>query len=187
VTDNETKPMIGKAALGWWSALQPDPDRKAKTKGDSGALARLRRAGIDAAATEEVTFNLYCRLEPAAPFRGTKLLERAALIAAVLAHVREHDPRKVAMAAGEKSGDDQRVLQPLRLRRLLAARSPDESLVAFRRLVALLGHTANVADLANCLFDWPDELRGDSRRTRFAFDYYGAGAAAPRDTEEAAA
>jgi CRISPR system Cascade subunit CasB len=185
VSKDESEPTIGAAAMAWWRSLQPDPDPAKKRKGDSGALARLRRADINAAATEEVTFDLHCRLESTAPFRGTELLERAALIAAVLAHVRDHDQRKVAVAAGEVVGDDRRVLQPLRLRRLLAAKSPTECLTAFRRLVALLDHTANVADLAKCLFDWPDESRGDTRRTLFAFDYYGA--AAPEDPDEAAA
>ncbi|WP_374310244.1 type I-E CRISPR-associated protein Cse2/CasB [Methylocella sp.] len=45
--------------------------------------------------------------------------------------------------------------------------------MAFRRLVALLGGTANVADLAESLLDWPDETRGESRRRRWVFDYYG--------------
>jgi CRISPR system Cascade subunit CasB len=177
---DDNKPTIGKTALSWWSALQPNSDKATAKKGDSGALARLRRAEPIEAATEEATGDLCRRLQPLVGLPDTAPLERAALIAAVLAHVREHDPtRKVAAAAGEMVGDERRVLQPLRLRRLLAARTPAECLTAFRRLVALLGHTANVADLAECLFDWPDEMRGDTRRTRFAFTYYGA--AAPQD------
>jgi len=118
---------------------------------------------------------------------GVGLVERAALIAAVLAHVREDDRRKkVAAAAGEKSGDHP-LLHPLRLRRLFAARIAPECLIAFRRLVALLGKEANVADLAEGLFDWPDEIRGDKWRTRWAFDYYGAGSAAPAEDDQAAA
>jgi hypothetical protein len=38
---------------------------------------------------------------------------------------------------------------------------------------------ANVADLAESLLDWPDHARGDQRRRRWAFDYYGASAAEP--------
>jgi len=34
--------------------------------------------------------------------------------------------------------------------------------------------------------DWPDEWRGGERRRRWAFDYYGAGSAAPEDHEQAA-
>ncbi len=183
MTHDEIKPTIGKAALTWWSALQPNPDKTKVRKGDSGALARLRRSELIEAATEEATADLCRRLQSFVRFPGTGSLERAAVIAAVLAHIREHDSsRTVATAAGQAKGDDQRVLQPLRLRRLLAATTPDESLIAFRRLVALLGHKVNVADLAECLFDWPDETRGQRRRTRFAFDYYGAGAAAPEDS-----
>jgi hypothetical protein len=39
----------------------------------------------------------------------------------------------------------------------------------------------NVGDLAAALFAWSDERRGDEIRTRWAFEYYAAGAAAPRD------
>lgn len=187
MTKENNKPTVGTIARDWWSALQPDRSGASGRKGNSGALARLRRGDLIDAATEEATADL-CRRLQALPQRpetrsDTWLLERATLLAAVLAHVREHDPRKVAAAAGQTTGDDRRVLQPLRLRRLLAARSRDECLTAFRRLVALLDRKANVADLAECLFDWPDETRGDRCRTRFAFAYYGAGAAAPENPE----
>lgn len=183
----EKQPTIGGIALGWWSGLQPETKQDRRRGGDPGALARLRRADLLDAAMEEVTIDLFHRLQPHVQFGGETLVERVALIAAVLAHVREHESRKVAAAAGEKTGGDQRVLHPLRLRRLFATHSAPDCLVAFRRLVALLGKDANVADLAESLLDWPDELRGDKRRTRWAFDYYGAGTAAPEDHDQAAA
>lgn len=183
----EKKRIIGGIALGWWSSLQPEPRQDGRRGGNPGALARLRRADLSAAAMEEVTFDLFRRLSPVVKLQRELLFERTALIAAVLAHVREHDKsRKVAAAAGEKAGD-QFVLHPLRLRRLFAAHTTADCLIVFRRLVALLGQRANVADLAESLFDWPDDLRGDKRRTRWAFDYYGAGAAAPQDHDQAAA
>ena len=160
---------------GWWKGLQSEPRADGRRGGDPGALARLRRGDLLDAAMEEATVDLFHRLQshPHGAILGVGLVERAALIAAVLAHVREDDRRKkVAAAAGEKSGDHP-LLHPLRLRRLFAARIAPECLIAFRRLVALLGKEANVADLAEGLFDWPDEIRGDKRRTRWAFDYAG--------------
>jgi CRISPR type I-E-associated protein CasB/Cse2 len=183
----EIQPTVGGVALGWWSRLQPETRQDRRRSGDPGALARLRRADLLDAAMEEVTIDLFHRLKLLVPFHGETLVERTALIAGVLAHVRENENRKVAAAAGEKAGEDQRVLHPLRLRRLFATRSAPDCLIAFRRLVLLLGKKTNVADLAESLMDWPDDLRGDKRRTRWAFDYYGAGSAAPEDHDQAAA
>jgi CRISPR type I-E-associated protein CasB/Cse2 len=67
----------------------------------------------------------------------------------------------------------------LRFRRLLAARNEDEILVGFRRLVGLARRKVNVIDLAESILDWTDDEVGDKRRVRWAFDYHGAGIAAP--------
>ena len=57
-------------------------------------------------------------------------------------------------------------------------------LIAFRRIVAILDHKANVRDLATQLLAWTDGEHGDLTRTRFAFDYHDAGQFAPgADTE----
>lgn len=186
---DEKPKTIGGMALGWWNSLQPGDLRDGRRRGNPGALARLRRADLFGAASEEVTFELFQRLHSHSRGErlGNGLVERATLIAAVLAHVREHDGRRsVASTAGEKNGD-QRALHPLRLRRLFAARDAVECLSAFRRLVALLGKRVNVADLAESLFEWPDEIAGDRRRTRWAFDYYGAGSMAPNGDQDQAA
>jgi hypothetical protein len=49
----------------------------------------------------------------------------------------------------------------------------------FRRAVAMLGGQANVADLARTILFFDQE----ETRRRLAFDYYAAGAAAPRAAE----
>jgi hypothetical protein len=78
----------------------------------------------------------------------------------------------------------------MRFKRLVAAREPDDLLVAFRRLAAVLDDTANVRDLARLLlaFTDPDERCGDIARVGFAFDYHGARQYAPEtdDTSETA-
>jgi CRISPR system Cascade subunit CasB len=181
----EEKPQsVGSVAWGWWNGLRPDSKQRARKRGNPGALARLRRADLVGAATEEITIDLFKRLASLKKLPADALFERTALIACVLSHVREDDYRRVATAAGAKTATDQRVLHPLRLRRLFAARTPADCLTAFRRLVALLGERANVADLAESLLDWPDEKRADRRRTRWAFDYYGAATARPEDQDE---
>lgn len=186
MTEKLKEPTPGGIAVSWWKGLQPEIGSSGRRPGNPGALARLRRADLIGASMEETTIDLFRRLEPRLGRLERQILfERTALIAAVLAHVQEHDSRNLAAMAGEKrEGSDQRMLHPLRLRRLFAAHDPADCLTAFRRLVALLGNKANIADLAETLLDWPDEQSGDVRRTRWAFHYYGAGSAAPKAADQ---
>jgi CRISPR system Cascade subunit CasB len=177
-----TASETGGRAKDWWERLQPSRNGDERAGGgDRAALARLRRcsAWMDAVAVPE-TILLFRRLGGG----DEKRLPRIAVLAMVLAHVREEDkPRdgripKVASAVGPKDAKDENpVLKPLRLRRLLSATSDDEILTAFRRLVALKGWMANVADLARNILNWHDERT----RMKFAFDYWQAGQAAPQD------
>jgi CRISPR system Cascade subunit CasB len=118
--------------------------------------------------------------------------ERAALLAAVLAQVRSDDPKAtIAGAIGKpRGGEGSPLITPMRFKKLVAAREPDDLLIVFRRLVVVLDHTANVRDLARLLlaFTGPDDRHADIARTRFAFDYHGAGQYAPDsgDTAETA-
>jgi CRISPR system Cascade subunit CasB len=177
-----------KAAHDWWRSLRPQERANGyKSPGDRAAIARLRRASsvMDAAA-EPATAALFTTLAQANDQAFNRQfptigLARASVIAAVLAHVKESGRESIARAIGTpRSGDGSTALiTPLRLKRLLAARTPDEVLTGFRRTVAILGHTADVRDLALQLLAWTDDERGDLTRTRFAFDYHGAGQFAP--------
>jgi CRISPR system Cascade subunit CasB len=176
------------AAWSWWDQLQPRERGGRLVPGDRAALARLRRsATVIEAATEPATAALYQRLEFAHAGRD---LPRAAMLAAVLAHIREETKDPLARAIGTpRAGDSSTALiSPLRMRRLMAAREPDELLTLFRRVVAILGHTANVKDLARQLLAWTDERFGDISRTQFAFAYHNAAQFAPEadgtDTEK---
>jgi CRISPR system Cascade subunit CasB len=156
----------GPQAAAWWRGLQPQDGLGERRPGDRGALARLRRcASVMDAASEPATLALCRRLGA-----GEAGLERAALLAAVLAHVREDDPRlPVARQIGVPS-DGAAPMSDLRFRRLLQAETPDEQLIGFRRLVALAGRKLNVADLAAGLWRWNDE----ATRRHWIYAYHDA-------------
>ena len=167
------------AASAWLATLRPREINGRLIDGDRAALAKLRRASsVMEAAAEPATADLYKNLKFTRPDRD---LARAAVVAAVLAHVRDGTWEKVAEVIGRpRAGKGStKLITPLRLKRLLAAREPDDVLIAFRRVVAILDQKANVRDLAIQILAWTDGVHGDLTRTRFAFDYHGAGQFAP--------
>ncbi|MFT4080532.1 type I-E CRISPR-associated protein Cse2/CasB [Rhodomicrobium sp.] len=172
------KNEIGDEARKWWQSLQPAKSGEvanANGGGNRAALAKLRRSStwVEAAAERETAL-LFRRVGSG----NEQRLRRVGVLAAVLAHVRENETLKIASSVGPNKGDDATAqLSQLRLRRLLSTSGDDEILTAFRRLVALKGGTANVGDLADLIMNWDSERT----RMRFAFDYWQAGEAAPRD------
>jgi CRISPR system Cascade subunit CasB len=186
-TSDHPRPHWGQIARRWWEMIQstrrdgtPNPVR------DPGALARLRRAATPVVALEEPSvFDFYKKLGFG---RGDVegRLPRVAAVAAVLAHVRTDAMpaengfrRRFAEMLGR--GGDRPLMSPLRFKRLLTATEDQELLVAFRRAVALAGgRNIDVGDLAVSLLDWSER-----RRMRWAFDYYGAGIAAPKRNDTA--
>jgi CRISPR system Cascade subunit CasB len=188
------RPSIGRQARRWWRDLQPkhreseaepaDKAHRRANRGDPAALARLRRAAfVSEALAEEATLDLFRQLE--LTVEQACVLPRVAVIAMVLAHVREDPPPNenggAARAVGRKSLDDadSAKMKPLRFRRLLACRDDEDLAREMRRLVALAGQRVNVGDLAASLFFWDEKTRA-----RWAFDYYGAGFAAPPESTE---
>jgi len=171
----------------WWQELRPDATRGRRPRGDPGALAALRRAQTPLDAMLVPAFwELRRRLAGYAGDREWRE-KRVAVLAIVLAHIREDDPgRTLARAVGWRRLDDKEgaLLSELRFRRLIEARTAEELRGEFVRLVRLLKGTANVADCARSLLYWTD-WQGRIRRD-WAFDYYAAGIAKP-DEEEAAA
>jgi len=166
-----------RAATEWWRDLQPDPARG--RPGDRAALARLRRcASIGEAMLEPATIALFRRCGATGPAD----LPAIALAAAVLAHVREDaSGLSVARQLGPDQPDKPETakLKPLRFRRVMEAATPDERLIALRRLVALAGGSLNQRDLADALLDW-----SDNRRQRWVYDYWNAGQVAARAAEK---
>lgn len=181
------------AALSWWSRLA-HPQR-----GDAATLARLRRAR---SSLDALGVNAAIELVQRVGARRKTTFDwevRAALdLARVLANVKQHEPQHPMRRAGWKrfaggrresdAGDDRPLLSEARFRRLLGTGDGEEKVAAFTRLVALLGGTVNVQQLADDFLLWNHPAIGDRVRERWAFTYYHADDAAPPaptyDTED---
>lgn len=148
-------------------------------------FARLRRAARPVDALEEPSvFDLYRKLG-FSRHEFERRLPRVAVVAAVLAHVRvDAEPggngfrRRFADLLGR---GERPLMSALRFKRLLAATEDTDLIITFRRAVALAGKKdIDVGDVAETLLDWSDR-----RRMQWAFDYYGAGSAAPKQSDVA--
>ena len=147
-------------AYEWWRGL--NPEGAARSGPARAAIARMGRAATPIEVMQEPeALRLVARL-PRDP-------ERVAVLAGVLAHVRESDERRVARAVGRKSLDDDRsaLLSDSRFRRLL--QTPGAELMEpMRRLARMAKGKLNVHDLASAVLYW-----GDGVKKRWIFDYYG--------------
>ena len=178
------KAFVRKTAWLWWNRLQPQSTKGGKRlPGDRATLAKLRRAGPLEAACEPIVISLYDGLGfPRDAVVAQHMLPRVAVLASLLAHVRDDVKAKLARSLGPPPGaknGEGAALSALRLRRLLAARGNDDIAIAFRRALAMIDHKANVGDLAWQVMAWDRDELGDRTRTLFAFDYYNAGEHAP--------
>lgn len=177
----------GQRALEWWRRLS-DP-----LNGDPGTLARLRRSRSPLETLQVPdAIELARRVgaidgEHQAPGWN---VQAALGLARVLAHAREHDATNHPMrAVGWKyfpgsrresdAGDDRPKLSEARFRRLLLTGDGEAKIAAFTRLIALLGGSVKVDDLARDFLSWNHPEYGDRIRERWAFLYYAAGTAAP--------
>ena len=100
--------------------------------------------------------------------------ERVAILAGVLAFVREMDDQRVAQTVGRTSLDDDKsaLLSESRFRRLLQVPAGD-LMDPMRRVVRMAKGTLNVRDLSGSILYW-----GDYVKKRWIFDYYAVGMAA---------
>lgn len=174
----------GARALAWWRRHIDPGNRNA----DPATRARLRRARsqLDVLRIEPAV-SLARQLGAVPKTRGApEWRMRAALdLARVLAHVKEHDAQHPMRAAGwesfpsDNNQQDPPRLSDARFKRLLETGEGEEKVLAFTRLVALLGGTVNVAQLAADFLTWNHPEYGDRVRERWAFEYLAAGSAAP--------
>lgn len=140
---------LGHLLLRWWQGLE----------NDKGGRAELRRAHNLTAVALTAAYQRFYRQalnsgwpEDAASWQN----ERLAAIVGLLAHVKSNDDRKLAeiMSEGERP-----VFSALRFRRLLEAPTPDEVFLSLRRALPIIGHKANVHQIANDVLYWGDETK----------------------------
>lgn len=144
----------------WWRSLVLNESRAAR-----GALARLRRAATPLEVMQEPeALRLIVALD------RLRSPHRAAVLAGVLASVRESDEVPVARSVGrgQLNGRDSALLSEARFRRLLQS-TDDERMEHMRRLVRVLKGEANVPSLAVAILFW-----GERIKQRWIFEYYGA-------------
>lgn len=135
----------------WWEDL----------KGRRAARARLRRAKTLLEIMQEPEALRLIERLPRNP-------DRVAMLAGILAWVRDNDDQLVARAIGRTSLDEEDApVSEARFRRLLQARD-DELMEAMRRLVRLTKGKANVRDLSSAVLYWSDGVK-----KRWIFQYYG--------------
>ena len=99
----------------------------------------------------------------------SRLHDRAAIVAGVLAFVTKYEASHIIRSVGRKDIDkNESVLSEGRFRRLMQLR-PDELLDPMRRLVRLNNGRANVHSLAVSILSWGD----DWMKRQWIFEYYG--------------
>lgn len=140
---------LGHLLLRWWQGLE----------NDKGARAELRRAHDLTAVALTTAYQRFYRQalnsgwpENAAPW----LNERLAAIVGLLAHVKSNDGRKLAEIMSE---GDRPAFSVLRFRRLLEAPALDDVFLSLRRALPIVGHQANVHQIANDLLHWSDKTK----------------------------
>jgi len=163
MTENAEKLDVGCVAREWWRDLAGIGTNRGR---DRAAFAELRR-GADPLDIAFVT--AFGKLRLGLKARSDWALRKTAMIAHVLAHVREDDERPVAKALGPAKKDDDAVMSQSRFRRLLQARDEADLTRRLVRAVKMLKGRANVADLASAVWWWNDRTRRD-----WAFRYLDA-------------
>ena len=162
MSNNETKPVLN-AIYNWWRELHDKRHR--------GARAELRRCRNPLDAVFQPAFrDLLDKLAEAVPgyIDRPRNRDRLALIAALLAHVRESSEEPVPAAMARGSGGT-RGLSPLRFRRVVSHERTSDLFQPMLRAVKQLKGRVNVHGLASALLYWNEKLRRD-----WAYRYYSA-------------
>ena len=170
---------VGGCCRAWWRKFID-----ADTGPARATRARLRRARtpVDALAIEAV-HDLNIRLAGI----GKTLKHdpaRLALIAIVLAHVREGGTGRAAENFGKSKGKSkeeqkQATLGAIRFSALIKCRSPGELITLLPRALKMIDGSADVGKLAGDMFYW-----GEKVRTDWCFQYYGHSRAAPSELSQ---
>ena len=160
MTDTERQDAAAIAARWWRDLVSEEPGGRATRGVRRAALARLRRAATPIEVMQEPEALWLIRRLSWDP-------DRAAILAGVLAFVREPDDQRIARAIGRESlEEDKALMSEARFRRLL--QTPGSELMdPLRRLIRLTKGRANVHDLSSSVLYW-----GDRVKKRWIFEYY---------------
>ena len=144
-----------KVLLDWWHGLE-------NNRGERAALRRCRNL------TEVVFVPSYHRLRQELLRFGNVDSEGLAIVAGLAARAKENNNQYTIanQMAISVAGDSARV-SGLRFRRLLKIQNRDNLYPAMIRIVALLGSSLNLVNLAGSVYWW-----NDFTRKNWAFDYY---------------
>ena len=134
-----------------------------------GERSRLRRRGTIEEAALDPGFHTLLHWLGVVPDRlSPEQLEGLAALAVVAAAVDEDLPeRRLGLSLGKQPGKDQAEVSEGRFRRLLESEELKKRFEVLRRLVALLGKSADLFELAGVLLNWEAH-----RRRQLAYDYY---------------
>lgn len=151
--------------LSWWHALHSETAAGLQ-RADRAALRRAD--SLIAVACLPAYQRIYRRLadkagQPWAPFEQ----DRIAAIVALAAHLKDGDGSSLPEAMSRRAeGADRNVVSDLRFARLLDSPDLDALFVGLRRLMPLIEHRADPAQLADDLFGW-----GEPVKKRWAYAY----------------
>lgn len=155
---------MGQALREWWLQLQD-------TSGDRAALRRAD--ALDQVAAVPAFHRLRWSIDEILDGHSLSYVqhERLLVIAALAARLREDRPQPRGFV-GQMAGDgaDTVPVSALRFRRLLQAADTSDLFRQLRRTLAMLDDQGDLLSLADSVLHW-----GESRRKRWAYDYYGAG------------
>jgi CRISPR system Cascade subunit CasB len=151
----ETNPEACQALLTWWKNLD-------NNRGDRAGLRRSHN-------TVDIVFNpSYHKLWLSLNKLGFGNRDSVALIAGVLAHVKNHQSNEsfAAQMANAKNGSNAQV-SGLRFKRILKIQDKEELFSSIVRIVKLMDGNVNACNLANSLYWW-----NDITKKEWAYSYY---------------
>ena len=150
---------LGKMLHKWWLGLEEDRASRAVLR----RCSTLDAVTLSDAYQRFYRYMLACNAWPtdAASWQNDKL----AAIAGLLAHVKTDDTQRLPIQMSELDGDRPQVSE-LRFCDLLKIETTDDLFVSLRRALPLIGHKANIYQLANDVYRW-----GDNTKKQWAYSY----------------
>lgn len=165
---SETTKSAGQVCLGWWGDWFSPASDQGRKGPDRASMARLRRVRTPLDAVLIPAVQDLCKRLAGQGFDLKARPDRLALIAVALAACSHAPGRRAAAQFGTPS--DQPTVSPLRFNALVRQTDPNTLRQPLVRALGQIKGAVDVAALASDLFYW-----NDTTRTRWAFDYYGAG------------